>query len=75
MVNLDQNDINNSKENLIQFTINSKHNQILFPDDITVIISNPHFMTLERNLNIVFKTMKKRFNSNLLSLNFDETYY
>ena len=26
-------------------------------------------------MNILFKTMKKWFNSNLLSLNFDKTYY
>jgi len=32
-------------------------------------------MNFERNFNIVFKTMKKWFNSNLLSLNFDKTYY
>jgi hypothetical protein len=30
MVNLDQNDINNSKENLTQFTTNPKHNQTNF---------------------------------------------
>ena len=30
MVNLDQNDINNSKENVTQFTTNPKHNQTNF---------------------------------------------
>jgi len=48
---------------------------MLFADDTSVIISDPCFMNFERNLNIVFKTMKKWFNSNLLSLNFDKTYY
>ena len=32
-------------------------------------------MNFERNLNIVFKAIKKWFNSNLLLLNFDKTYY
>jgi len=31
-------------------------------------------MNLERNLNIVFKTITKCFNSDLISLNFDKTY-
>jgi hypothetical protein len=32
-------------------------------------------MNFERNLNIVLKKMKKWFNSNLLPLSFDKTYY
>jgi hypothetical protein len=32
-------------------------------------------MNFERNLNTVFKIIKKWFNSNLLSLNLDKTYY
>jgi len=35
MVNLDQNYINNSKENFTQFTTNSKHNQTNFYKNIT----------------------------------------
>jgi hypothetical protein len=32
-------------------------------------------MNFERNLNTVFKIIKKRFNTNLLSFNLDKTYY
>jgi len=45
---------------------------ILFADDTSVIISDPCFMNFERNFNILFKTIKKWLNSNLLSLNFDK---
>jgi len=54
--------------------LNDNSSIILFADNISVIISDPCFMNFERNLNIVFKTMKKWFNSNLLSLKFDKTY-
>jgi len=54
---------------------NDNSSIILLTDDTSVIISDSCFMNFERNLNIVFTTMKKRFNSNLLSLNFDKTYY
>ena len=55
--------------------LNDNSSIFLFANDTSVIISDPCFMNFERNLNIVFKTMKKWFNSNLLSLNFDKTYY
>jgi len=55
--------------------LNNNSSIILFADATSVIISGPCFMNFERNLNIVFKTMKKWFNSNPLSLNFDKTYY
>ena len=45
---------------------NNNSSIILFADDTSVIISDPCFRNFERNLNIVFKTMKKWFNSNLL---------
>ena len=48
---------------------------ILFADDTSLIISESCLMSFEINLNIVFKTKKKWFNSNFLLLNFDKTYY
>jgi hypothetical protein len=54
---------------------NKNSSIILFADDTSVIISEPCLMNFKRNLNIVFKIMKKWFNSNLLLLNFDKTYY
>jgi len=54
---------------------NDSSSIILFANDTSVIISDPCFMNFERDLNIVFKTMKKWFNSNLLLLNFDKMYY
>jgi len=54
---------------------NDNSSVILFADNTSVIISDPCFMNFERNVNIVSKAMKKWFNSNLLSLNFDKTYY
>jgi len=54
---------------------NDNSSIILFADDTSVIISYPCFMNFERNVNIVFKTMEKWFNSNLLSSDFDKTYY
>jgi len=61
---------------VIPCTLSNDNSSIfLFADNTSVIISGPCFMNFGRNLNIVFKTMKKWFNSNLLSLNFDKTYY
>jgi hypothetical protein len=47
----------------------------LFADDTGVIINDPCLMNFERNLNINFGIVNEWFNSNLLSLNFDKTYY
>ena len=54
---------------------NDNSSIILFVEDTSVIISDPCFTNFERNLNIVFKTMIEWFNPDLLSLNFDKTYY
>jgi hypothetical protein len=53
---------------------NKNSSIILFADDTSVIISEPFLLNFERKLNIVFQIMEW-FNSNLLSLNFDKTYY
>ena len=54
---------------------NKNSSIILFANGTSVIISEPCLMHFERHLNIVFKIIKKWFNSNLLSLNLDRTYY
>jgi len=54
---------------------NNNSSIILFADDTSVIISEPCLMNFERNLNIVFRIIKKLFNSDLYSLNLDKTYY
>jgi hypothetical protein len=54
---------------------NKNSSIILFANGTSVIISEPCLMHFERHLNIVFKIIKKWFNSNLLSLNLDKTYY
>jgi len=48
---------------------------ILFADDTSVIINEPCLTNFESNLNIVFRIINKWFNSNLLLLNLDKTYY
>jgi hypothetical protein len=42
---------------------------------IQVFFNDPCFMNFERNLNINFRIINEWFYSNLLSLNFDKTYY
>ena len=48
MVSLDQNDINNPKENLTQFTTNLKHNQTNFCKNSTKN-NNLRFMDKDNN--------------------------
>jgi hypothetical protein len=48
---------------------------VLFADDTSVIINKLCLTNFETNLNIGFRIVNKLFNSNLLSLNLDETYY
>jgi hypothetical protein len=54
---------------------NKNSSVILFEDDTSVIVNEPCLTNFESNLNVVFRIINKWFNSNLLSLNLDETYY
>ena len=66
----------NDLPSVIPFTLSNKNSSIiLFADDTSVIISEPCLMKFQTKLNIVFQEMEEWFNSNLLSLNFDKTYY
>jgi hypothetical protein len=62
----------NDLPSVITRTLPNKNSIILFADDTNVIISGTCLMDFERNLNIVFRIIKKWFNSSLLSLNFDK---
>ena len=65
----------NDLPSVIPCTLSNDNSSIvLFAADTIVIISDPCFVNFERNLNILFKAMKKWFNSNPLLLNFDKTY-
>jgi hypothetical protein len=57
-------------------TLSNKNSSIiLLAGDTSVIISEPCLRNFERNLNIVFKIIKKWFNYSLILLNLDKTYY
>jgi hypothetical protein len=57
-------------------TLSNNNSSIsLFADDKSVIINEPCLMNFKRNLDIYFRVINKWFNSNLLSLNLDKTYY
>jgi len=49
---------------------NNNSSIILFADDTSVIISEPCLMNFERNLNIVFRIIKKWFNYHIISFIF-----
>ena len=66
----------NDLPSIIQCTLSNKNSSvILFAGDTIVIINEPCLTNFESNLNIAFRIIKKWFNSNLLSLNLDKTYY
>jgi hypothetical protein len=54
---------------------NKKSSVILFADDSSVIINELCITNFESNLNIVFRIINMWFNSNLLTLNLNKTYY
>jgi endonuclease III len=47
---------------------------IVSADDTSITVNESNFINLERELNTIFKSVKKWFNLNLLSLNFGKTY-
>jgi protein associated with RNAse G/E len=66
----------NDLPSVIPYTVSNQNSSIvLLADDTSVIISEPCSVNFERKLNIVFQIMKEWFNSNLLLLNFNKTYY
>jgi hypothetical protein len=67
--------INNIPKVTINVNSNVNLKTILFADDTSVIVNSPNFFDFEQNINMVFKNMNEWFNANLLSLNFDKTYF
>ena len=60
----------------VPYTLAGENSSItLFADDTSVITNDPDLTKFERNLNKNFRIIKEWFNSNLLLLNFDKTYY
>ena len=56
-------------------TINKVAEVILFADDTSIIISNKNIEKFKNNLNSVIKQTINWFQSNLLSLNYNKTYF
>jgi hypothetical protein len=48
---------------------------ILFADDTSIIITSPNPTNFENSVNEIFHDINRCFNTNLLSLNLDKTYY
>ena len=55
--------------------IENKAIPILFADDASILNASPNNIQFQSDLNIVFGQLNKWFNANLLSLNFDKTYF
>ena len=48
---------------------------MLFADDTSTLIINPNDIQFQSDFNIVFGRLNEWFKANLLSLNFDKTYF
>jgi hypothetical protein len=47
----------------------------LFADDTSLIFSNPNYLDFKTTINNVFSQLNKRFDDNLLLLNYEKTDY
>ena len=61
--------------NDFQKTISNKSNPTLFAGDTSIIISNPTPTEFTKNINQILFEINRSFQSNLLFLNYDETYF
>ena len=48
---------------------------LLFADDTSMIITNPNPLNFEESVNKIIQDINEWFNTNLLSLNLDETHF
>ena len=48
---------------------------VLFADDTSIIITSHNPINFKTNINKIFQGVNRWFNTNLLSLNIDNTYY
>jgi hypothetical protein len=61
--------------NNISKIISNKSNSVLFTNDTSTIIINSNPLEFRNNINEVFREINEWFQGNLLSLNYDETYF
>jgi len=59
---------------LLQIT-NDNSKIVLFVDDTSMIITNPNPSKFEKSVNKIIQDINEWFNTNLLSLNLDKTYF
>ena len=55
--------------------VNTTSQPILFPDDTSIIVSNPNSVNFKKDLISSFEQLNMWFNTNLLLLNFNKTQY
>jgi hypothetical protein len=48
---------------------------ILFADDSSILITSPSYIQFQSDLNVVFGQLTKLSKDNLLSFNFDKTFF
>jgi hypothetical protein len=53
----------------------NKSKPVLFADDTSIIFTNPSPLDYKNNIINIFENIKYWFKANLLTLNFNETYY
>jgi hypothetical protein len=53
----------------------NKSKPVPFADDISIIVTNPSPIDYKNNIIHIFENINDWFKANLLTLNFDETYY
>jgi hypothetical protein len=61
--------------NRLSKIISDKSNSVLFADDKSMIIKNSNPLEIRNNINEVIREINEWFQDNLLSLNYDKTYF
>jgi hypothetical protein len=61
--------------NDLPYTIPNKSKPVIFADDTSIVITNPRSADYEINASLLFKTLNDWLKDNLLTLNFDKTYF
>jgi hypothetical protein len=56
-------------------TLSEISNPVLYADDTSFIITNSHSQMFEKNINTAILQLNRWFNSNLLLLNLEKTYF
>jgi hypothetical protein len=61
--------------NYLYKSVSDKCSPILFADDTSFIIANPDVTEFKFNINEAFTEISKCFHTNLLTMNYDKTYF